>query len=44
MVKYGHGPPEDGFKGDWNMYGWILSVLVWDFSVLNRNEVLELEQ
>ena len=28
LAKYGHGPPEDGFKGDRNMYGRILSVLV----------------
>jgi len=26
IAKYGHGPPEDGFKGDRNMYGRILSV------------------
>jgi len=34
VAKYGHGPPEDGFKGDRNMSGRILSVLVSDFSVL----------
>jgi hypothetical protein len=28
LAKYGYGPPEDGFKGDRNMYGRILSVLV----------------
>ena len=44
LAKYGHGPPEDGFKGDRNMQGRILSVLVWDFSVLNCSEVHELEQ
>jgi len=27
LAKYGHGPPEDGFKGDRNMLGQILSVL-----------------
>jgi hypothetical protein len=26
LKKYGHGPPEDGFKGDRNMWGRILSV------------------
>jgi hypothetical protein len=26
VAKYGHGPPEDGFKGDRNLYGRILSV------------------
>jgi len=41
---YSHGPPEDGFKGDQNMWGQILSVLVWDFSVLKCSEVHELEQ
>jgi hypothetical protein len=28
LAKYGHGPPEDGFKGDRNMWGRISSVLV----------------
>jgi hypothetical protein len=28
LTNYGHGPPEDGFKGDRNMNGRILSVLV----------------
>jgi len=42
--KYSHGPPEDGFKEGWNMKGRILSVLVWDFSVLKCSEVHELEQ
>ena len=28
VAKYGYGPPEDGSKGDRNMLGQILSVLV----------------
>jgi hypothetical protein len=44
LAKYGHGPHEDGFKGDRNMYGQILSVLVWDFSILKCSEVHELEK
>ena len=28
LAKYGHGGPEDGFKGDRNVLGRILSVLV----------------
>ena len=44
IAKYGHGPPDDGFKGDQNMWVRILSVLVWDFSVLKCSEVHELEQ
>ena len=44
LAKYGHGPPEDGFKGDRNIQGQILSVLVWEFSVLKCSEVHELEQ
>jgi hypothetical protein len=28
VAKYGHGPPEDGFRGDRNMLGRILRVLV----------------
>jgi hypothetical protein len=43
-MKYSHGPPEDGFKGDRNIQGQILNVLVWDFSVLKWSEVHELEQ
>jgi len=44
LAKYGHEPPEDGFKGDRNTQGRILSVLVWDFSILKCSEVHELEQ
>jgi len=44
LAKYSHGPPEDGFKGDRNMQGRILSVLIWDFSILKCSEVRELEQ
>jgi len=44
LAKYGHGPPEDGFKGDRNMQGQISSVLVWDFSISKCSEVHELEQ
>jgi hypothetical protein len=44
LAKYGHGPPEDGFKWDRNMQGRTLSVLVWGFSVLKCSEVHELEQ
>jgi len=44
LAKYGHGPPEDGFKGDRNMEGRNLSVLVWDFSILKCREVHDLEQ
>jgi hypothetical protein len=44
LAKYGHGPLEYGFKEDRNMLGWILSVLVWDFSILKSSEVYELEQ
>jgi len=44
LAKYGLGPPEDRFKGDGNMQEWIISVLVWEFSVLKCSEVHELEQ
>jgi len=44
LAKYSHGPPEDGFKGDRNTWGRILSILVWEFSVLKYSDVRELEQ
>jgi hypothetical protein len=44
LAKYGYGPPEDGFKGEQNVLGRVLSVLVSDFSILMCSEVHELEQ
>jgi hypothetical protein len=44
LAKYGHGPPEDGFKGDRNMLGRILSDLESDFRILTCSDVHELEQ
>jgi hypothetical protein len=44
LAKYSHGPPEDGFKGDRNIQGRILSVLIRVFNILKCNEVHELEQ